>query len=189
MPAGVNRQGEAEWKTPMQRRATFYALWLVPTGEAYRAFREIIRALSRRWDTPDFSPHVTLASGRGGSPAENVRRCKELAMCIKSLRIAFSRIEGLDEFYRCLFLKAQECPRLLTAHRCARQVFGHAKHSQFMPHLSLLYGNLTPVVKAGIASEITPQSPRSATMRQLWLVRIHGGPPGWRAVCKLNLAA
>lgn len=173
----------------MQKRSTFYSLWLVPTGEAFRGLQKTIRALSHKYNTPGFSPHVTLASGIGGSPAEVVSRGKELTQHVKSLQVAFPGVEGRDEYYRCLFLRAKESRCLLEAHRRAVQVFGLPAHAGFMPHLSLVYGNLSRAQKAGIIAEAVSQAPRLVKMHQLWLVHIRGGPPGWRVIWKRNLAA
>lgn len=117
-----------------------YALWIMPEGTAYALTNSYITQLSKRYNLPKFEPHVTVL-GRIHSPDTSALR--DLAQNLLPFRIRLSsQPEYLDEYFRCLFLKAHETAELMETYAQVSQRFG-SEGGPYFPHLSLAYGDLS----------------------------------------------
>lgn len=119
----------------------------------------MISRLSERCSAPNFEPHVTLLGQVVGSEEEIVSRVAQLANIITSYEIQLARVDYLDEYFRCLFVKAEETDDVMNANAKARETFqgyitSQDPTNQYMPHLSLLYGNFPSQTKEEIIKEI-----------------------------------
>ena len=116
-----------------------YALWIVPEGAAYNLTDGYITRLSQTYNLPKFEPHVTLL---GGIRAPDTSALRTLTRGLPPFRIRLAhQPQYLDEYFRCLFLKAHETPALMETFAQASRLFGYQSKPYF-PHLSLAYGNL-----------------------------------------------
>ncbi len=116
-----------------------YALWIIPTGEAYALTSGYIARLSSLYDLPPFEPHVTVL---GGVPVPEADEMRELAGSLVPFPIRLTReVEYRAETFRCLFLQAYKTEALMEAYLKAGALFGQPAGSYF-PHLSLAYGDL-----------------------------------------------
>lgn len=116
-----------------------YALWIIPEGAAYSLTDGYIAKLSEAYRLPKFEPHVTVLSGMR-EPELPALRILAGSLAPFRIRLA-SQPEYLDEFFRCLFLKAYETPELIEAFSKVCKAFGYEERIYF-PHLSLAYGDL-----------------------------------------------
>jgi len=76
---------------------------------------------------------------------------------------------------------------IMSANQAAREVFALAKQPAFMPHLSLLYGNLPPRVKKGIIASLSRQFELEFKVKRLHLYLIKNDPAAWRHVASCGL--
>ena len=67
--------------------------------------------------------------------------------------IKLTRAEYLDEMYRALFVRVEESDQVMKANRMAREMFYRTSGPDYMPHLSLLYGDLEENVKKKILDD------------------------------------
>ncbi len=174
------------WRGEMRSReilalanAHVYSIWLKPTGEARAELAAIISRLSRAYSTLLFEPHVTLIGELTGQEEELVARTRQLAGRLYPFVVQFGELGGLDEFYRCLFVRLQETAPVMKANAQARQVFHRESDDPYMPHLSLLYGNLPPAVKEEIKAQIGPIVHRSFPVDRIHLVSTYGETKDW----------
>ena len=168
-------------------RPSRYSLWLMPTGEVRRRLAETILELSQRYATPAFEPHVTLAEGVVGPVQEVAAKMRELARQIQPFTVRLTMVDGLDEYFRCLFVRAAKTYPLMRANDAARKVFCLERQPAFMPHLSLLYGALSPSVKQRIIVSLGRKFEIEFKARSLHLYHIKGAPQAWRAVASFGL--
>ena len=169
-------------------KAMTYSLWLMPGGQVYRRLHGVILKLSREYSTPAFKPHVTLL-GRIVAPRREVLvKSAQLARSLRPLLIRLGALEGLDEYYRCLFVRAAKTGALKKASRAALRVFSRDERPAYMPHLSLVYGNLSPRVKEQIIRELGGQSELEFEVRSLHLYLTTGKPRAWRQVKVFDLS-
>jgi 2'-5' RNA ligase len=164
-----------------------YSLWLMPTGEVYERFAQLMRRLSAKHVAPEFPPHLTLLGGIIGQRREVLCISASLAACIRPFTIRLGKIDYLDEYFRCLFVLAARTTPLLNAHRVARDIFGHRREPSFMPHLSLLYGDFSRSVKEAAVAELGPRLDLDFKVRTVVLYSTRGEPRRWRCVAKFGL--
>jgi len=166
---------------------TRYALWLRPEGEVRGRLAETIRKLSRKYATPAFQPHVTLVSGIVAPERQVMAKAAKLAKEIPPLRLHFVGYGWTDEYFRCVFARAAKARAIIEAHRKAKKTFAPARQRPFLPHLSLVYGDLPPRVKKEIIRALGRRVALQFTARRLDLVRIQGGPSEWKTVRSWSL--
>jgi 2'-5' RNA ligase len=168
-------------------KASSYSLWLIPTGEVRQRLTATILDLSRKYAAPAFEPHVTLAEGVVGSVREVAAKMRDVARQIPPFTVRLTTVDGLEEYFRCLFVRVAKTYPLMTAHKAAREVFRLEQQSAFMPRLSLLYGNLPASVKQRIVASLGRQFELEFNARSIHMYLIKGAPQAWRPVACFGL--
>jgi 2'-5' RNA ligase len=164
-----------------------FSLWFMPAGEVYARLSTIIRQLSSRCGAPEFLPHVTLLGSLAGRRHEVTCQCQEVAASIRPFTIRLGELAFLNEYYRCLFLRAALSAPLRHAHQVACQEFNCGRQAAFMPHLSLLYGNYPLSLKREIIAEIGPRLDLQFKVRSVHLYQTQDDPMKWRRVARFGL--
>jgi 2'-5' RNA ligase len=159
----------------------------MPTGEVRQRLAETILDLSREYGAPAFEPHVTLASGIVGPAREVASKMTDLARRIPPFTVRLSAVDGLDDYYRCLFVRVATTQPIMTANKAAREVFSLDKQPVFMPHLSLLYGSLATGVKEIIIAFLGRQFELEFKARSLHLYLTKSEPAAWRRMARFGL--
>lgn len=128
-----------------------YILWIMPTGATYQLLKSMSENLSRKYNTPEIDPHVTVEGGIYGDEDDIVRKTSLFASSIHPYSIHLARIGYTDSFFRALFYRATQTSYVREANRKAREIFD-IKDGPYMPHLSILYGNIPLEEKKRIIS-------------------------------------
>lgn len=168
-------------------QAVGVSLWLVPEGEVHGRLAALIDDLARRLGTPSFAPHVTLVGGILDAEPEVLARAADLARALAPVAIFLEGIDGSDDYFRCLFVRAGATEALRAAHGRAGRSFAHAGTSPFRPHVSLVYGKLPPAQKQRLAEELAGSLPPDFLATGLEVVRTQGPPQDWRRLAALPL--
>jgi len=113
----------------------------MPTGASYGRLKGVIDSLSLRYEAPQFEPHVTLVGGLKGSEKDVTLKTEKLSEEIRRFPIKLDGADYRNEFFKALFLRAQKEGGIFEANSKARETFGLPADPEYMPHLSLLYGN------------------------------------------------
>jgi 2'-5' RNA ligase len=171
----------------LHQKSSHYSLWFMPTGEVRHRLAGTIFDLSREYAAPAFEPHVTLAGGIMGPAREVASKMADLARRIPPFTVRLTAVDGLDEYFRCLFVRVATTYPIMKANKAAREVFSLAKQPAFMPHLSLLYGNLPSSVKEGIVASLARRFELEFKVSALHLYRIKGAVQAWRRVASFGL--
>jgi 2'-5' RNA ligase len=161
-----------------------YALWLIPEGKARTRLARAIRQLSRQHSTPIFAPHITLASGIVAPTSEVAVKSAQLAKSLRPLRLRLTHLDFRDEYFRCVFVRVAPTPQFARAHEQARRIFGWRG---FLPHVSLVYGDLSLAAKRNIALSLGRRFDLEFEVRRLDVVAIQGPPSQWRRVKSFRL--
>jgi len=161
-----------------------YALWLVPGGETYDTLSKLITRLAKSHGAPVFEPHITLLSGiKSENENELLRLTHLLATRVGAFDVELGETRYMNEYYRCLFLKAEPTDGLIRANIEAKLVMAELiEQQEFYPHLSLLYGEFFPMVKEAIIADIGARMDISFTSDKVKLLRVTGGPADWKAL-------
>lgn len=161
----------------MERR---YSLWLLPPPAVRERFGALIARLSERLGTPRFAPHLTLAGGTFASAEEPLARVAALAARRPPVLVRLGEAACTDAYFRCLFVRAERTPALDALHRAAAEALGEPPDPDFMPHLSLVYGDLARERKEAILAEIGRRFDVDFVADQLALYAPEGEPETWR---------
>jgi len=161
----------------------------MPSGEVRQRLAGTILELSRQYGTPAFQPHVTLAGSIVGPAREVTSKMKDLAGRISPFTVRLTTADGLEEYFRCLFVRVAQTHPLLSGNEAARAIFRLPKRPAFMPHLSLLYGSLPSKEKETIVASLGRQFELEFKATSLHVYLIKGEPAAWRrvATCGLRL--
>ncbi len=164
-----------------------YSLWLMPSGSVYNKLSKIISKLSERYSTPYFEPHVTLLGRLIGNEEEILSKASQLADCIRPYEIRLNKVDFLDEYFRCLFIRTDINEPVLSANLSARKLFNLQQDPEYMPHLSLMYGKFGPEVKKGIVTEIGNEFNLKFDVRSIYLFSTGNNVEEWHNVKEFAL--
>ncbi|KAJ9515222.1 hypothetical protein QJQ45_002365 [Haematococcus lacustris] len=130
-----------------------YSLWLMPSGESGAKLAAEVKRLAEQHSAvqaPCFPPHVTLL-GDIQQPRDSVLDISQrLAQQLKKYRLNFLNVSTGTFYYQCVFLLVAQEPAVMQAAAAAREAFGMST-GPYMPHLSLLYADLSDADKAKAA--------------------------------------
>ncbi|KDE05885.1 hypothetical protein MVLG_03828 [Microbotryum lychnidis-dioicae p1A1 Lamole] len=137
------------------------SLWLSPPATS--PLGDLITSLSDRYQTVYFKPHATLVSDAivPGLPVDElVKRIGEAIARWKSdraiqgpgLEIKFLDVRQGDLFYQCVLATLVPDAHLIALHETLLSSFSVPipSPSTYFPHLSLVYGDLSPQIKEDI---------------------------------------
>lgn len=163
-----------------------YAVWIIPTDEAYALTSGFIARLSRLYDLPAFEPHVTVL---GGVRCPESAEMRDLAESLAPFRIRLAReVEYREAYFRCLFLQAYKTDKLGETYSKASALFGH-QDATYFPHLSLAYGDLPVWRKQEMIAELGPIPEIEFEAREISLVEASSERPvsSWNVIERFSL--
>lgn len=163
------------------------SLWLMPSGDVYKDLAKIISQLSRGYSTPNFEPHITLLSQLTRPEEEILAKTSQLTTLLRPFEVKLTAVDYLDEYLGCLFIRIEETEEVIQANLKAREVFNRQDDPKYMPHLSLMYGNLAPKIKEKIIAEIGKDFDLRFTASSIHLFSTKGEPKDWYRVKKFSL--
>lgn len=153
------------------------SLWLFPDTALAAWLQSRIDALCTRFDTPWFRAHLTLLGGIGAiDQAVAETRAHELVPRLPPLLLEPLGLHGYDEYFRTLVLDVVDTPALREARRLAAASFG-VPNQAFKPHLSLIYGGITPAVATELASSLAQPWAPAVMASALAISTARGGLP------------
>jgi 2'-5' RNA ligase len=166
---------------------THYSIWLMPSGKINDELSGMVSQLSHQFATPVFPPHVTLIGNLDGSEIELISQTQQLASLLESFWVNLTVVDYLDEYFRCLFLRAEETLALLEANRQARIIFHREQDPKYLPHLSLMYGNFAGEIKTKIVASIGREFNQLISVSHLHLFSTTDQPKNWYRVQTFEL--
>lgn len=167
-----------------------YSIWLVPDRETqeYQTLDELIGEYARSYpDTPDFDPHITLLGGIETDEPTVVDRTRDLARGRDPLELAFGDVSCSTTTHQCVFLLVAPSVPLLQFRQAATGAVGRAAE-MYVPHMSLVYGDLSPEDRVRVVRSIdTDALPDSVVLDTIEIVDTDGAVSEWRTVSTQSL--
>lgn len=163
-----------------------YSLWIAPSRKVQEEVAETITGLSKRLNSPNFEPHVTLIGQFESEEKEAVDQIKKLASSIKPFVIEFSEISFSTTYFQSVFLRVKSSSELMEANLKAKKMLS-LKNDVFMPHMSITYGNQTMKERERITSEIKMPENDSFMFNKLILVLTSDEPKEWKQISRVEL--
>lgn len=136
-----------------------HSLWLVPSGESKQQLQDLIDEVASELGTRSFLPHVTLVAALMGPIEEILATTKSLASQLDpydfywwsdddDTAIHDHPIGYRDAFFQCVFARLQKSETVMAANTLAKNAFPERlSDPPYMPHLSLVYGDLDELQK------------------------------------------
>eukprot|EP00980_Cylindrotheca_fusiformis_P004741 scaffold1008_cov124-Cylindrotheca_fusiformis.AAC.9 len=130
------------------------SLWMCPTGEANDAYTKIIQETANEYGTyGDFIPHITLVAALLSDNV--VERVRELAKHIPPYEFEVDELSSRDAYFQSVYMKMKPTPDVVKANGIARKFFEERQSDPpYMPHMSLIYGDLTEKQKKAAMPKI-----------------------------------
>lgn len=169
------------------QKATGYSLWLMPSNNAYEQLSALIHELSGAHDTPVFEPHVTLLGGLQEKESGIVARTMKLAEVIEPFVINLTRIEHSNEHFRCLYYRVEKTIDVVYAYRQACDIFRVSEGKNYMPHLSVMYGDIPEKTKEQIIAGINAVITMRFSVQHIDLFSTDGEVEKWYKVKRFHL--
>ena len=167
-------------------KARGYSLWLMPSGNEYEQLSAMIRKLNKAHKTPLFEPHVTLLGGLQEKESGIVARTKKLAEILEPFTIDLTQIEYRNEYFRCLFYRVEKTTDLTNAYARTCDIFRISEGKDYMPHLSLMYGDIPRAMKEKTIAKINLHV-STFTVEHVDLVLTDGTVEDWHKVQRFAL--
>ena len=155
-----------------------HALWLLPEDAVSVRLAALIDDLARGYGGPRFLPHVTLVAGIELPVAEIRARARILARGIPPPAVTLGRAACRAERYKALFVEV-EGSDLRGTHVRAGAAMGVAHDPDYLPHLSLVYGDFAAVVKEAMLDRVGRRWGERCTLDRLVVVSLEGPPESW----------
>lgn len=164
-----------------------YALWLLPDQVGTDSFANLIDDLSNRYSGPRFAPHVTLLGRVTGTEEDLAKTSEDLAKQLRVFTLRPQEVAREAYYFRCFYVKLEQSAELAQAHKQAADAFGVDFVSDYLPHLSLIYGHLLREEKDKLRGEIEPRIPSDFVADRLQLVHVTVSVAAWRVVTTCSL--
>lgn len=122
--------------------------WLLPPKK--------IQAVYQPLTTPKFEPHITII-GAVTLKGEIKSILKVVEAVVKNLRpipIELTEISSSTTYFQCVFARVKPTLELFRAHQLIKSALRHSDPSMYVPHMSLVYGNLKLEERFKIAESI-----------------------------------
>lgn len=178
--------GGGENQRVPEATASGLSLWLVPELSCEARFVRIIDELGRQWGTPRFAPHVTLLGSVSGIEDQILAESERLAAQLDPVALRFLELGWSDQFYRAFYVVVEKQPPLLRAHAAAARVFRRSPDPDYLPHLSLAYGDLEDEQKLR-ARRVVERDFGTCRAERLDVVRTTGPPESWETLAAYPL--
>ena len=146
-----------------------YSVWLIPAEPWLVRFRKIIENISKENNTPSFEPHITILI-KNDEEEKMISVVEQLAKQISKPVSKLTQIDHETSYFRALYIKAEK-QKLFEAHMLARKFVGMLADPYYLPHLSLLYGNMNENIKKNIIKNLDVKLPMDVEFDRITLWR------------------
>ncbi|XP_010449443.1 PREDICTED: cyclic phosphodiesterase-like [Camelina sativa] len=128
-----------------EEEKAMYSVWAVPEGEVDDRFRRVMEGLRSEFGGPLFDPHLTLV---GPLPykltaSEAKRMFKAACEGFKAYPATVDQVSAGTSHFQCIYLSLRHTVEVMNA---AGHFMAHFKPMTgkfYVPHMSILYGDLT----------------------------------------------
>lgn len=118
-------------------------MWALPPEEVRNKAKKVMDTLRSEFSGPEFEPHVTVVGSIRLSPEDALQKFRSSCKGLKAYTACGRGVSTGTFFYQCVFLLLDSIPEVVgTSDHCCGH-FGYSRPEPYMPHMSLLYADLT----------------------------------------------
>jgi 2'-5' RNA ligase superfamily len=140
----------------LQQLKQLLAFWLLPSADYEPEFARQIGELAQRYNTPVFTPHVTIYGetiDHEPNSSEIHALLEEAVREVSPIILQVTGVSASEKFTKTLFVEFADSPELSRLCSRFKQLSSNADY-ELRPHLSLLYAHLPPNEKQTLAHEL-----------------------------------
>lgn len=178
--ADTSNIGMSAWFVPAELFGTEFRALIARTAEAHRGAMATGPA-----DLPAFEPHVTLGFWNRSVPTATIDAVlTDVAAVTPPFDVRFARVARGAIFFQCVYALCDKDPAvaapLLAANAEVQRRFGLAY--EYMPHMSLAYGDLADGARDSLVDELQPAVGRVVPVDRIEMWDTSGPVAAWRHV-------
>ncbi|XP_043808431.1 cyclic phosphodiesterase isoform X2 [Manihot esculenta] len=119
-----------------------YSVWAVPPEDVADRLKKLMDGLRSEFGGPQFQPHVTVVGAIRLTEQDALEKFRSACDGLKAYTATVDRVATGIFFYQCVYLLLHPTPEVVEASEHCIGHFGYKRSTPYMPHLSLLYGDL-----------------------------------------------
>uniref|UniRef100_A0A6N2KNW9 Cyclic phosphodiesterase n=1 Tax=Salix viminalis TaxID=40686 RepID=A0A6N2KNW9_SALVM len=128
--------------TPAEKKYV-YSVWAIPPEDVGARLKRLMAGLTSEFGGPQFEPHVTVVGAITLTEQDALEKFNSACDGLQAYNATVDRVATGTFFYQCVYLLLHPMPEVVEASAHCTGHFGYKSSTPYMPHLSLLYGDLT----------------------------------------------
>ncbi|XP_062016702.1 cyclic phosphodiesterase-like [Rosa rugosa] len=120
-----------------------YSVWALPPDDVTPRLKKLMEGLRAEFNGPYFDPHITVVGAITLTPEDALNKFKAASQAVKAYEAKVESVATGTFFYQCVFLLINPTPQVVEASAICCGHFGYNSSTPYMPHLSLLYADLS----------------------------------------------
>ncbi|KAK9936675.1 hypothetical protein M0R45_013504 [Rubus argutus] len=120
-----------------------FSVWALPPDDVVPRLKKLMEGLRAEFNGPYFDPHITVVGAISLTHEDALNKFRSASRAVKAYE---AKVEGVATgtfFYQCVFLLINPTPQVVETSASCCGHFGYNSSTPYMPHLSLLYADLT----------------------------------------------
>ncbi|GMY37724.1 cyclic phosphodiesterase-like isoform X1 [Fagus crenata] len=120
-----------------------YSVWAIPPEDVAVRLKKLMESLGSEFNGPQFEPHITVVGAISLTPEDAIDKFRSACEGLKAYTATVDRVATGTFFYQCVFLLIHPTSEVVETSTHCTAHFGYKNTTPYMPHLSLLYADLT----------------------------------------------
>ncbi|XP_016448773.1 cyclic phosphodiesterase-like [Nicotiana tabacum] len=125
------------------KKLEVYSVWALPSEDVRERLKKLMGGLRSEFGGPQFEPHVTVVGAIRLTEDEARDKFRKGCEGVKAYNATVEKVDTGTFFYQCVYLLLHSTNEVVEASARCCSNFGYNSSSPYMPHASLLYGDLT----------------------------------------------
>ncbi|KAG7034670.1 Cyclic phosphodiesterase, partial [Cucurbita argyrosperma subsp. argyrosperma] len=128
---------------PSEGEKNVYSVWALPPEDVTARIRTLMNSLRSEFGGPQFEPHITVVGAIRLTLDDALNKFRSACEGLKAYQATVDCVSTGTFFYQCVFLLIHPTTQVVetSSHCCGH--FGCNNSTPYMPHLSLLYANIS----------------------------------------------
>ncbi|XP_021764214.1 cyclic phosphodiesterase-like [Chenopodium quinoa] len=120
-----------------------YAVWATPSKDAKIRLKKLMSGLRSKFGGPKFDPHLTVVGPISLTGKDATEKFRAACRGLKVYPAQAQEISTGNSFWQSVYLRLDATPEVLGISSHFDEHFGNTRTTPYLPHMSLLYGDLT----------------------------------------------
>ncbi|KAF3451360.1 hypothetical protein FNV43_RR07455 [Rhamnella rubrinervis] len=120
-----------------------FSVWAIPPDDVTSRLKKLMEGIRAEFGGPQFEPHMTVVGAISLTPDDALDKFRSACQGLKVYTATVERVATGNFFYQCVYLLIHPTAEVVETSSHCTSHFGYKSSTSYMPHLSLLYGDLT----------------------------------------------